>query len=75
MKMKGVEAMEKERKDLNVPDPSETCGDGSCGCGCGLPMDTNKVSSEQKVQEVGSSADEEALGVAENSVDTRPVEN
>lgn len=74
MKLKGVEAMEKERKDLNVPDPSETCGDGNCGCGCGLPMDTSMVSSEEKIQEGRSLAGKEALEVAEDPVDTRPVE-
>ncbi|NIS71024.1 MAG: hypothetical protein GTO12_19420 [Proteobacteria bacterium] len=67
--------MKNKQKVAGDPNMSQLCEDGSCGCGCGLPMDTNRVFSEQKVQEVRSSAGEEALGVEENSVNTRPVEN
>ncbi len=56
--------MGKNQKDLNVPDPSEICGDGSCGCGCEGPMETKRVSSQEKIQEIRSSAAEESLEVS-----------
>jgi hypothetical protein len=57
--------MGKKQKDLNVPDPSEICGDGSCGCGCGLPMETEKALSQEKIQEIRSSTGEESLDLTE----------
>lgn len=58
--------MERKKKDLNVPDPSEICGDGSCGCGCGGFMETEKVLSQEKIREIRSSSDEESLGTTGN---------
>jgi hypothetical protein len=58
--------MEKKQKDLNVPDPSEICGDGSCGCGCGLPMETDKVLSQEEIQENRSSSGQESLETTGN---------
>jgi hypothetical protein len=53
--------MKKKQKNMNVPDPSEMCGDGSCGCGCEWPMETEKVLSQEKMQETRSSSREESL--------------
>jgi hypothetical protein len=58
--------MERKKKDLNVDDPSDICGDGSCGCGCGLPMETDKVLSQEEIQKIRSSSDEESLGTNGN---------
>jgi hypothetical protein len=58
--------MERKKKDLNVADPSEICGDGSCGCGCGLPMETDKVLSQEEIQKNRSSSDQESLETTEN---------
>ncbi len=49
--------MEKKRKDLNVPDPSEFCGDGGCGCGCGGLIEIKEVLSQEKIQEIPSSGE------------------
>ncbi|MHC4684765.1 MAG: hypothetical protein ACYTEW_10700 [Planctomycetota bacterium] len=65
--------MGKDQKDLNVPDASEICGDGSCGCGCGWPMETKKVLSQEKSQEIRSSSDEQSLEVAENPTERKGV--
>ncbi len=53
--------MGKNQKDLNAVDPSEICGDGSCGCGCGLPMETDKVTSPEEIREIRSSSGQESL--------------
>jgi hypothetical protein len=66
--------MKEKQEAAGVPKLSQLCGDGNCGCGCGLPMDTSMVSSEEKIQEGRSLAGKEALEVAEDPVDTRPVE-
>ncbi len=66
--------MKEEQEPEGVPNISELCGDGSCGCGCGLPMDTSRVSSEEKIQGDRSRAVKAALDVREDRPDTRPVE-
>ena len=39
--------MEKNQKDMKAPDPSEFCGDGSCGCGCGELVEIRSSSGEE----------------------------
>lgn len=63
--------MERKQKDLKVPDPLEICGDGSCGCGCGGPMETKKVLSQEKTQEIRSSSGEEMLGTTGNPTERK----
>lgn len=63
--------MGKNQKDLSVSDPSEICGDGSCGCGCGLPMETKKVLSQEKMQEIRSSSGQELVEITENPTERK----
>jgi hypothetical protein len=68
-----VKTMGKNQKDLNEPGTSEICGDGSCGCGCGLPMETDKVLSQGKIQEIRSSSNEESSEVTGNPIKGKGV--
>jgi hypothetical protein len=65
--------MEKKQKDSNVPDPSEICGDGSCGCGCDGFMGTDKVLSQEKIQEIRSSSGEEPLEATGDPTERKQV--
>lgn len=73
VKTKEVKTVGKNQKDLNVPDPSEICGDGTCGCGCGWPMETDKILSQEKIQEIRSSSDDESVEVAGNPTEGKGV--
>ncbi len=63
--------MERKQKDLNVPDPSEICGDGSCGCGCGGFMETANVLSQEKIRKIPSSSRQGSLETTEDPTGTK----
>ncbi len=65
--------MEGKQKDVNVPNPMEICGDGSCGCGCEWPMETEQLLSQEKIQEIPSSSDEGSPGSTGNPTERRGV--
>ncbi len=65
--------MGRKKKDLNVADPSEICGDGSCGCGCDGFIETEKVLSQEKIREIRSSSEEESLGTTGNPAGRKGV--
>lgn len=51
--------MEKNQKNLNVPDPSEICGDGSCGCGCDEIWGSKKILSKEELRKLRSTSSKE----------------
>lgn len=51
--------MEKNQKNLNVPDPSEICGDGSCGCGCDEIWGSKKILSKEELRKFRSTSSKE----------------
>lgn len=66
-----VKKMEKNQKDLNVPNLSQVCGDGSCGCGCQELEEAEKVLSLEKIREIRSP--DESLKIPGNSTSRKRV--
>lgn len=57
--------MEKNQKNLNVPDPSEICGDGSCGCGCDEIWGSKKILSKEELRKLRSTSSKELKETSE----------
>jgi hypothetical protein len=58
--------MGKNRKEFNLSNPSEFCGDGSCGCGCDEFMENKPILSKQELQKIRSLLNKDSQEVNEN---------
>jgi hypothetical protein len=60
-----VKEMKKYPKDLNKPDTSAFCGDGSCGCGCDEIWGSKKILSKGELRKLRSTSSRELKETSE----------
>jgi len=67
--------MGKNRKEFNLSNPSEFCGDGSCGCGCDEFMENKPILSKQELQRIRSLLNKDSQEVNENLTWKKGIDN